>query len=244
LTLFLPWLTELRVGDSSKARRSRNASILFRQSPTIPPVVFHPLAAGLPEVGHAPLVMFRCSAGDLDRVAIGFATWPRRETRQRQITGCRASPIVMPATAGYWITRKMPQCAPILEIRLVTANEASILRGFKCTSGDPRFLAASAWASGSRFHFYGAVVIPLGEQVLGSHRPVGFITQEVSNWLNLIAASPCPGVCKHGRRWTNSTTWRKLGLAGAWLAMALSLVRSSACIPCSTACSTRQRKTF
>src|SRR5438128_2634153 len=42
-----------------------------------------------------------------------------------------------------------------------------------------RFLAAcglAVWLGG--FTFYGAVVIPMGEQVLGSHRPVGFITQQ------------------------------------------------------------------
>ena len=51
-----------------------------------------------------------------------------------------------------------------------------------------RFLTATAvafWMGG--FTFYAAVVIPTAHGVLGSHREVGFITQQVTRWLNLSA---------------------------------------------------------
>ena len=50
-----------------------------------------------------------------------------------------------------------------------------------------RFLvvfALAVWFGG--FTFYAAVVIPTGHEVLGSHREVGFLTQQVTQWLNLI----------------------------------------------------------
>ena len=50
-----------------------------------------------------------------------------------------------------------------------------------------RFLvvvALAVWFGG--FTFYAAVVIPTAYEVLGSHREVGFITQQVTRWLNLI----------------------------------------------------------
>ncbi|HXE56233.1 MAG TPA: hypothetical protein VN541_24615, partial [Tepidisphaeraceae bacterium] len=48
-----------------------------------------------------------------------------------------------------------------------------------------RFLviAAIAWWLGG-FTFYSGVAIPMGVQVLGTHRAVGFITERVTNWLN------------------------------------------------------------
>ena len=89
-----------------------------------------------------------------------------------------------------------------------------------------RFLAAcglAVWLGG--FTFYGAVVIPMGEQVLGSHRPVGFITQQVSEWLNLIGVVALVFlVANLADEWRGLSGWRKLGLAGTWLIMALGLV--------------------
>ena len=41
------------------------------------------------------------------------------------------------------------------------------------------------WIGG--FTFYAAVVIPSGHAVLGDHTSVGFITQRVTQWLNVIA---------------------------------------------------------
>lgn len=39
------------------------------------------------------------------------------------------------------------------------------------------------WQGG--FMFYGAVVVPVGSEVLGSHREQGFVTQSVTNYLNV-----------------------------------------------------------
>ena len=49
-----------------------------------------------------------------------------------------------------------------------------------------RFLVIAAiafWLGG--FPFYSGVAIPMGVQVLGGHRTVGFITERVTNWLNV-----------------------------------------------------------
>lgn len=44
-------------------------------------------------------------------------------------------------------------------------------------------LALMVWQGG--FMFYGAVVVPVGAEVLGSHREQGFVTQRVTNYLNV-----------------------------------------------------------
>jgi hypothetical protein len=46
------------------------------------------------------------------------------------------------------------------------------------------------WQGG--FTFYGAVVVPIGADVLGSHREQGVITQRVTNYLNLAGAAVLP----------------------------------------------------
>jgi len=43
------------------------------------------------------------------------------------------------------------------------------------------------WQGG--FMFYGGVVVPVGSDVLNSHRLQGFITQSVTNYLNLAGAA-------------------------------------------------------
>lgn len=45
------------------------------------------------------------------------------------------------------------------------------------------FAAIAFWLGG--FTFYASVAVPVGMQVLGSHLRQGFITQQVSQWLNL-----------------------------------------------------------
>ena len=45
-------------------------------------------------------------------------------------------------------------------------------------------LIFAVWMGG--FTFYTLIVIPTGGKVLGSERDVGFITQQVTNWLNWI----------------------------------------------------------
>jgi len=47
-------------------------------------------------------------------------------------------------------------------------------------------LALMVWQGG--FMFYGAVVVPVGAEVLGSHREQGFVTQSVTNYLNVAGA--------------------------------------------------------
>jgi hypothetical protein len=52
-----------------------------------------------------------------------------------------------------------------------------------------RFLALVAlifWQGG--FTFYAAVVVPVGQQVLGSHLEQGFITREVTWYMNIAGA--------------------------------------------------------
>ena len=43
--------------------------------------------------------------------------------------------------------------------------------------------AIAFWLGG--FTFYAGVAIPMGVEVLGGHRTVGFITDGVTNWLNV-----------------------------------------------------------
>jgi uncharacterized membrane protein YcfT len=53
-------------------------------------------------------------------------------------------------------------------------------------SSTQRFLVIAAiafWLGG--FTFYSGVAIPMGVEVLGGHRTVGFITERVTNWLNV-----------------------------------------------------------
>jgi hypothetical protein len=45
------------------------------------------------------------------------------------------------------------------------------------------------WQGG--FTFYGAVVIPAGHRVLGTHLEVGFITQDVTLWINVLGDISC-----------------------------------------------------
>ena len=44
----------------------------------------------------------------------------------------------------------------------------------------------AVWIGG--FSFYAAYVVPIGNQVLGSARAQGFITQQVTYWLNFVCA--------------------------------------------------------
>ncbi|HQR06867.1 MAG TPA: hypothetical protein PLN21_08600 [Gemmatales bacterium] len=47
-------------------------------------------------------------------------------------------------------------------------------------------IAIMFWQGG--FMFYGAVVVPVGSEVLGSHQAQGFVTRSVTNYLNLAGA--------------------------------------------------------
>lgn len=77
--------------------------------------------------------------------------------------------------------------------------------------------ALGFWQGG--FTFYATVVVPLGEQVLGSSVEQGFVTRRVTNYLNLAGAAALPLLL-----WDMAVTERKSRLrAVAWLVMALAL---------------------
>jgi hypothetical protein len=78
-------------------------------------------------------------------------------------------------------------------------------------------LVFALWMGG--FTFYKLIVIPTGGKVLGSERDVGFITQQVTNWLNWIGLLALLVL-----GWNSRAEGRgilKFCLACAWLAMAL-----------------------
>jgi hypothetical protein len=89
-----------------------------------------------------------------------------------------------------------------------------------------RFVTIGAfafWQGG--FTFYGAVVIQVAPGVFGSHVPVGFITQRVSNWLNLIGAITllillCNLLIARSRI-SRRLMW---GLTASWVIMAILLI--------------------
>ena len=77
-------------------------------------------------------------------------------------------------------------------------------------------IAAVAWWLGG-FTFYAGVAIPMGVEVLGSHKAVGFVTERVTNWLNFGGVIALAiflwnmAVSRHaGGKWTRRTmllTW-------------------------------------
>jgi hypothetical protein len=88
-----------------------------------------------------------------------------------------------------------------------------------------RFLAVVAlmfWQGG--FTFYAAVVVPIGQKVLGSHLEQGFITREVTWYLNLAGAVALGVLAvelmglRHLRQLHVKLRW------GIWLAMAVVLL--------------------
>jgi hypothetical protein len=87
-----------------------------------------------------------------------------------------------------------------------------------------RYLALAAlffWQGG--FTFYASVVVPVGQDVLGSHVDQGFITQQVTGWLNytgFIALVPLAG------EWfltPDACGWRRHGRLALGAAMVLTL---------------------
>lgn len=80
------------------------------------------------------------------------------------------------------------------------------------------FLLMGAWMGG--FTFYALIVIPTAGLVLGGEREVGFITQKVTFWLNLIGLA-CLGffawdmLCD----WSSLTRPLRRWLATSWIVM-------------------------
>jgi len=66
-------------------------------------------------------------------------------------------------------------------------GDCPLARSFRNgASAARRFLVIAAiafWLGG--FTFYSGVAIPMGVEVLGTHKAVGFITQRVTHWLNI-----------------------------------------------------------
>jgi hypothetical protein len=90
-----------------------------------------------------------------------------------------------------------------------------------------RFLVLVAlmfWQGG--FTFYAGVVVPVGRDVLGSEREQGFITREVTRYLNLsggiaLAVLGWDAVATADRsrlrRWTRLLAWAGMAAALVWL---------------------------
>jgi len=92
-----------------------------------------------------------------------------------------------------------------------------------CESAARRFiviLALGFWLGG--FTFYASVVIHTGHRVFHGQREVGFLTQQVTHWLNLSGAAALAilfwNVLMEGRK---TTTWLRSGLWLTWLAMVI-----------------------
>jgi len=79
--------------------------------------------------------------------------------------------------------------------------------------------AIGFWLGG--FTFYAGVAIPMGVEVLGTHKAVGFITQRVTNWLNVGGVAALSILM-----WNLLSVWKGQGkllrymLLVTWLGMA------------------------
>jgi hypothetical protein len=83
-----------------------------------------------------------------------------------------------------------------------------------------RYLALAAlifWLGG--FTFYVSVVVPIGTKVLGSALRQGFITREVTRWLNL-SATVALGLLALDLLGRDLARWRVRARLGLWLFMA------------------------
>lgn len=79
-------------------------------------------------------------------------------------------------------------------------------------------LAGAFWLGG--LTFYAAVVIPTAHDVLGSHRRVGFITQRVTQGINLAGAAALAVLLIHLIACWPGRRWQRWGLLATWLLMA------------------------
>jgi hypothetical protein len=84
-------------------------------------------------------------------------------------------------------------------------------------------LILAMWMGG--FTFYALVVIPTATMVLGSVRQVGFITEQVTNWINLIGIVAILFFLWNIKvEWKRQSGRRRWGLVTFWLIMALAHV--------------------
>lgn len=85
-------------------------------------------------------------------------------------------------------------------------------------------LLLGGWMGG--FSFYALVVIPTAGKVLGGEREVGFVTQAVTSWLNLIGIFTLGYFAWHlARDWWRLDRFFRRSLTGTWGLMA-------AMVPC------------
>ena len=80
-------------------------------------------------------------------------------------------------------------------------------------------MAVAFWLGG--FTFYASVVVPTGMKVLGGHVKQGFITQQVTGWLNLSGAVALPILF-----WNTLAIWSARGRCARWT-LAVTLVTMS-----------------
>jgi hypothetical protein len=81
------------------------------------------------------------------------------------------------------------------------------------------------WQGG--FTFYAAVVVPVGQEELGSHLQQGFITRQVTNYLNLCGAVALIPLAWDVAASTDRSKGRRCARWAAWtgmLAMLLALI--------------------
>jgi hypothetical protein len=81
-------------------------------------------------------------------------------------------------------------------------------------------LLLAGWMGG--FTFYALIVIPTAEKVLGGIRDAGFITQQVTHWLNVIGAGAVLILpCLLAPDWRGLRAGLRFGLSATWIAMAV-----------------------
>src|ERR1051325_4276104 len=87
-----------------------------------------------------------------------------------------------------------------------------------------RFVVLAAvmfWQGG--FTFYGAVVVPVGSEILGSHLSQGWITRSVTNYLNLVGLVTLGIWAWDLAAVKDRATWRRRFRWGVWGLLVLSL---------------------
>jgi hypothetical protein len=77
------------------------------------------------------------------------------------------------------------------------------------------------WQGG--FTFYGAVVVPVGSEILGSHQEQGWITRSVTNYLNLAGMVALVVWAWDIARTTDSVVWRHRLRWVLWAVLLLTL---------------------
>lgn len=84
-------------------------------------------------------------------------------------------------------------------------------------------LVMAMWMGG--FTFYALIVIPTAAKVLGSERQVGFITQQVTHWLNLIGVAAMLVLLWNVTvGWSRQTLRIRWGFVIAWLGIAVAQI--------------------